>query len=83
MYMWVEFVVGSCACFEGFSLRLCASGFPPSTKLTFQIPIQPASSGKEEPPSGMSIAEFPFIYLFILFNRDKKDGDQNLTKTNF
>ena len=31
----------------------------------------------------MSIAEFPFIYLFILFNRDKKDGDQNLTKTNF
>ena len=60
-----------------------ASGFPPSTKPTFQIPIQPASSGKEEPPSGMSIAEFPFIYLFILFNRDKKDGDQNLTKTNF
>ena len=73
MYMWVEFVVGSCACFEGFSLRLCASGFPPSTKPTFQIPIQPASSGKEEPPSGMSIAEFLyFIYLFYLI--DKKMG---------
>ena len=73
MYMWVEFVVGSCACFEGFSLRLCASGFPPSTKPTFQIPIQPASSGKEEPPNGMSIAEFPyFIYLFYLI--DKKMG---------
>ena len=43
-----------------------ASGFPPSTKPTFQIPIQPASSGKEEPPSGMSFAEFPFIYLFYL-----------------
>ena len=42
-HMWVEFVVGSCPCSEGFSLGSPVS-LPPQ-KPTLQIPIPPGISG--------------------------------------
>ena len=43
-HMWVEFVVGSRPCSEGFFLG--SPVFLPPQKPTFQIPIQPGKSGR-------------------------------------
>ena len=60
--MWVEFVVGS-------SLFLAPGPpvFLPPQKPIFQIPNGPRNSGQEEPPSGMSIAKFPFSITIEFF----------------
>ena len=60
--MRVGFVVDPRSCIEGFSLG------PPvflatSTNTNIQIPFGIGNNRQEEPPSGMSTAKFPFIYL--------------------
>ena len=43
-HMWVEFVVGSRSCSEGFSPG--SPVFLPPQKPTFQIPIRPGNNGQ-------------------------------------
>ena len=66
-HMWVEFVVGSHPCSEGFSPGTLV--FLPTQKPTFQIPIRPGNSGEKS--HSMDSTEIPiylFIYLFIYLN---------------
>ena len=53
--MWVEFVICSHPCLEGFLWFLQFSSL--FKEPTFQILIQPGNSGQEEPPCGMSTDE--------------------------
>ena len=61
-HMWVEFVVVSRPCSEGFSPGTPV--FLPPQKPTFQIPIRPGNSGEKS--HSVDSTESP-IYLFIYF----------------
>ena len=57
-HMWIEFVVGSRSCLEGFSPG--SPVFFPLQKPFFEIPTRRGNSGQEQPPGGMSIATFTY-----------------------
>ena len=63
--MWVGFVVDPRPCIEGFSLGPPVF-LPTSTNTNIQIPFGLGNNRQEEPPSGMSTAKFPFIYLISI-----------------
>ena len=58
--MWVEFVVGSRPCSEGFSLGTPVF-LPPQKANIFKIPIRPENSGEKS--HSVDSTEIP-IYLF-------------------
>ena len=60
-HMWVEFIVGSRTCSEGF-LRILQ--FPPSAKTIFEIPIRSGISGPIA-TLWMCHCKFLFIILYI------------------
>ena len=60
--MRVGFIVGPRPCIEGFSQGPPVF-LPTSTNTNIQIPFGLGNSRQEKPPSGMSTARFPFIYL--------------------
>ena len=59
-HMWVEFVVGSCLCFEGFSPFLRFSSLHKNQH--FQIPIRTGNSGEKR--HTVDSTKIP-IYYFI------------------
>ena len=63
-HMWVEFVVGSRPCSEGFSPG--SPVFLPLQKLTLQIPIRSGNSGRRAPPWDMP-RQIPIYFIFTFF----------------
>ena len=57
--MWVEFVVGSCPCFEGFFLRVLRFSSLHKNQ-PFQIPVRSGNSGSKS-----HLMDFTEILLFI------------------
>lgn len=62
MYMWIEFVVGSCACFEGFSLVPLVFLLPQNQHSKFQLNQQAVEKKSH-------LVECPLLssHLFIYF----------------
>ena len=60
MYMWVEFVVGSCACFEGFSLVPLVFLLPQNQHSKFQFNQQAVEKKSH-------LVECPLLSSHILF----------------
>ena len=63
-HMWVEFVVGSCPCSEGFSLGTPV--FLPPQKLTFPNSNSTRKQWMEEPPRGIHKNSYFFFSRYLL-----------------